>query len=90
MAVSLTELDNIGKACKLSSEHLLIQDNQVYDFGVQRGDFHSRDMNISGIDWAHIPVRSLNGENKKEVRIQFWEMQNLTGLGRRGLKDKRP
>lgn len=50
MAVSLTELENIGKACKLSSEHLLIQDNQVYDFGVQRGDFHSRDMNISGID----------------------------------------
>lgn len=50
MAVSLTELENAGEAFRLSSGQLLIQDSQVYDSGVQRGDFHSRDMNISGID----------------------------------------
>lgn len=62
-ALKNTELENAGKAFRLSSGQLLIQDSQVYDSGVQRGDFHSRDMNISGIDWAHIAVKK-NGEKR--------------------------
>ena len=73
--------------CMLSSRGLKIprrSDVWLWSAGrrlSQHIDVWGMYVNWSEADWCHIATRSLNGETRKWVRIQFWETQNLIGGG---------